>query len=61
MTHCNNGHPEICYWEDECPLCAANEKHATESALQQEKISMLKGTVEDQQNRIEQYRTELGL
>lgn len=61
MIHCDNGHVEIFHYEDECPLCAANEQCATAAALAGEKITMLKGTIEEQENRIEQYRKELGL
>jgi hypothetical protein len=61
MTHCDNGHDEILYWTEPCPVCAEKKRHAEKVALLDEKISMLLGTVEDAEARIENYRKELGL
>lgn len=42
-------------------MCAEKKRHAEKVALLDEKISMLLGTVEDAEARIENYRKELGL
>jgi hypothetical protein len=60
MKICEAGHPKlIC--EDECPVCALDERRQKEIALLQEKITQLEATMDHLSARIEDYRKELGL
>ena len=57
--YCNAGHPEILHWESTCPLCDLIIKHGLELQAKLDKIIELQGTIEDQENRIDEIRRSL--
>lgn len=61
MTHCNNGHPEILHYEDACPLCSLLKSSEEAKGKLTDEITQLKGTIEDQDFRIDELRRCAGI
>ena len=57
--YCNAKHPEILHWELTCPLCDLVIKHGLEMQAKADELTKLQGTIEDQENRIDELRRNL--